>query len=59
MGTEPIQPVKWSVSIETMIHFDGDGDGDGHGDGTCKQTLFQSVGVSRGYTDHHQGRGHP
>ena len=21
--------------------------------------LAQAVGVSRGYTDHHQGRGHP
>ena len=35
MGTEPILSVKWSVSIDTMINFDGDGDGDG----TCKQTL--------------------
>ena len=37
MGTEPILSVKQSVSIGTMLNFDGDGDG--HGDGTCKQTL--------------------
>ena len=35
MGTEPILPVKWSVSTGTMINFDGDSDGDG----TCKQIL--------------------
>ena len=38
MGTEPILPVKQSVSIDITINFDGDGDGDG--DGTCKQTLM-------------------
>ena len=36
MVTEPILCIKRSVSIETMINFDGDGDGDGSGDGTCK-----------------------
>ena len=35
MGTEPIPPIKRSVSIDTMINFDGEGDGDG----TCKQAL--------------------
>ena len=39
MGTEPILPVKWSVSINTMINFDGHGDGDGDGHGKCKQTF--------------------
>ena len=34
MGTEPILPVKWSVSIDTMINFDEDRDGHGDGDGT-------------------------
>ena len=38
MFTEPILPIKWSVSIGIMINFDGDGDRDG--DGTCKQTLI-------------------
>ena len=36
MGTEPILPIKRSVSIDTMINFDGDRDGHGNGDGTCK-----------------------
>ena len=35
LGAEPILSVRQSVSIDTMIHFDGDGDGDG----TCKQAL--------------------
>ena len=41
MGTEPILSVKRSISIGTMLNFDGDGDGDGHrdGDGTCKQAF--------------------
>ena len=37
MGSVPIQSIKWSVTIDTMINFDGDGDG--HGDGTCKQVF--------------------
>ena len=28
-GTEPNLSIKWSVSIDTMINFDGDGDKDG------------------------------
>ena len=39
MGTEPILSVKRSVSIDTMINFDGDRDGYLDGDGTCKQAL--------------------
>ena len=39
MGTEPILSVKRSVSIDTMINFDGDEEGHGDGDGTCKQAL--------------------
>ena len=35
MGKEPILPVKWVVSIDTMINFDRDRDGDG--DGNCKR----------------------
>ena len=41
MDTEPILSIKQSVSIDTMLYFDGDGDGHGDGDGTCKQTLRQ------------------
>ena len=37
MGSVPNLPVKRSVSIGTMLNFDGDGHG--HGDGTCKQAL--------------------
>ena len=39
MGSVPILPVKWTVTIGTMLNFDGDGDGHRDGDGTCKQTL--------------------
>ena len=34
-----ILPVKWTVTIGTMLNFDGDGDGHRDGDGTCKQTF--------------------
>ena len=37
MGSEPSLPVKRSLSIDTMLNFDGDGDGHGNSDGTCKQ----------------------
>ena len=40
MGTEPILSIKRSISIGTMLNFDGDGDGDGEGDGTCKQAII-------------------
>ena len=33
MGSEPILPVKQSVTIDTMLNFDG------HREATCKQTL--------------------
>ena len=39
LGSEPILSIKWSVSIGTMLNFDGDCDGHGEGDGTCKQAL--------------------
>ena len=42
MGTEPILSIKRSVSIDTMINFDGDGDGHGNVDGTCKQAFILS-----------------
>ena len=35
MGSVPILSIKQSISIDTIITFDGDGDGDS--DGTCKQ----------------------
>ena len=34
--TDRILSVKRSVTIDTMINFDGDGDRHGDGDGTCK-----------------------
>ena len=37
MGLEPILSVNRSVSIDTMMKFDGDIDG--HGDGICKQAF--------------------
>ena len=39
MGVQPILPIKVSVTIGTMLNFDGDFDGHGDGDITCKQTL--------------------
>ena len=47
MGSLPSLPVKRSISIDTMLNFDGDGHGHGHGDNTCKQSrvcLFRGVG---------------
>ena len=41
MGSEPTVSVKWSVSIGTMINFDGDGRGHSDGYGTCKQVYNQ------------------
>ena len=43
MGDVPILSVKWSVSIGTMINFDGDRDGHGDGDGTCKQAFTARI----------------
>ena len=43
MGSVPILPVKQTVTIGTMLNFDGDGDG--HRDGTSKQTLTCTVSV--------------
>ena len=34
-------PAKQSVSIGTMLNFDGDGHGHGNGDGTCKRSLMK------------------
>ena len=41
MGSVPILPVKWTVTIGTMINVDGDGHGHVHG--TCKQALTTFV----------------
>ena len=41
MGTEPILSIKRSISIDTMINFDGDGERHGDEDGTCKQEFKQ------------------
>ena len=39
MGLEAILPVKLTVTIDTMLNFDGHSDGDGDGVGMCKQAL--------------------
>ena len=39
MGSVPILPIKWTITIGTRLNFDSDGDGHGDGDGTCKQTI--------------------
>ena len=40
MVSEPTLPIKWSVTIGTMINCDGDFDGHGYVDNTCKQALM-------------------
>ena len=58
MGSVPILSVKQSVSIGTMINFDGDEDGHGDGDGTCKQTLPFKCFIQRElYNDHDEFNG--
>ena len=39
MGVRPILPVRLSVTIATMLNFDGHCDGDGDGVGMCKQAF--------------------
>ena len=39
MGSTPNLSVKWSISIDTMLNYDGDQHGHGDGDGTCKQAF--------------------
>ena len=39
MGSVPILPVKRTITIGTMLKFNGDGHGHGDGDGMCKQTF--------------------
>ena len=40
IGSVPILSIKRSISIDTMINFDGDGDGHEDRDGTCRQALM-------------------
>ena len=35
----PNLSTKWSISIGTMLNFDGDGHGHGDGDGACRQAF--------------------
>ena len=39
IGSVPNLPFKQSVSIDTMLNFDGDE----HGEGTCKQAFMQNI----------------
>ena len=39
MAVQPILLVKVSITIDTMLNFDGDDDGHDDGDVKCKQTL--------------------
>ena len=41
MDSEPNLSVKRSITIGTMVNFDGEFDGHGHGDGTCEQTFTE------------------
>ena len=43
MGSVPNLRVKWSVSIGTMLNFDGDEHGNGDSDGTCKQAFKHAM----------------
>ena len=48
MGVQPILSIKASVTIDTMLYFDGDFDGHGDGDVTYKQSLTNMS--KRGYS---------
>ena len=39
MGSVPNLPIKWSISIGTMLNFDSDGHGHNDGDSTYKQAF--------------------
>ena len=39
MGSKPNLSVNRSITIGTMVNFDGDGYGHGRGDGTCKRAC--------------------
>ena len=39
MGSVANLPIKLSVSIDTMLNFEGEGHKHGDGDGTCKQAF--------------------
>ena len=41
MGSVPNLPIKQSISIGTMLNFDGDGHR--HGDGKCKQAFTTHI----------------
>ena len=43
MGVQPILPVKVSVSVVTMLNFNGDFNRHGDCDVTCKQTFTSSA----------------
>ena len=47
MGSAPILSIKQSVTISTMINFDGEG----HGDGTCKQTFNHVIDLFQNQVD--------
>ena len=46
MGTEPILPVKRTITIGVMLHFDRDGHGHGDRDGTCKLVFMPKLPAS-------------
>ena len=46
-GVQPILPVKVSITINTMLNFDGHGDSDV----TCEQTLILAPGGSSYVTE--------
>ena len=43
MGYKSNLSIKGSITIGTMIKFDGAGDGQEHGDGTCKRALIRWI----------------
>ena len=45
IGSEPNFSIKQSVSIGTMLNFNGDGHGDGDGDSMCKQVFSVDCNV--------------
>ena len=46
MGSELNLLIKWSITIGTMINFDGDGDGHWYRNATCKAVFTLDVCVN-------------
>ena len=46
MDSEPNLSIKRSITIDTMLNFDGDSDGHGDGDGMCNGPFTCTISVT-------------